>query len=223
MVALNQPLRLPTPFTGQERRTWQWVASLLLLAGATISPACSTDTTQPPGDQAKFELKQDNQGRTIRLNRVTGEVTVIQGSEVIPVAESPKVKAAKPTRPTHPPKSQRAPADPPIAQAEPVRRARPGDTVMTSTEARIYGTPGYPTPLRVVSAGSALKVVAVQDDWYRVEFEDQQWGTGVGFVAVAATRANSTASSLLEPMDLSIQEPKPDQLKPMDLSIRSPK
>jgi hypothetical protein len=94
---------------------------------------------------------------------------------------------------------------------------------MTSTEARIYGTPGYPTPLRVVSAGSALKVVAVQDDWYRVEFEDQQWGTGVGFVAVAATRANSTASSLLEPMDLSIQEPKPDQLKPMDLSIRSPK
>jgi hypothetical protein len=224
MVALNRSPRLPMPLMSQGRRiAARFVAFLLLLAGATVSPACSTDTTQPPNDQAKFELRQDSQGRTVRLNRMTGEVTVIQGNQVIPVPESSKAKARTSTRTAQSSKPERTPADQPIAAAEPVPRARPGDTVMTSTEAPIYVAPGYQTPLRVVGTGSVLRVVAVQDDWYQVEFKDPQWGSRVGFVAVTSTQTNSTASSLPEPMDLSIQEPKPDQLKPMDLSIRSPK
>ena len=227
-MALNGSPRLPIPFMGQGRRTRQrvaarFVASLLLLAGGTVSPACSTDTTQPPNDQAKFELRQDSQGRIIRLNRITGEVAVIQGNQVIPVSESSKAKARTATRTAQSPKPEPTPADQPIAAAEPVPRARPGETVTTSTEAPIYVAPGYQTPLRVVGAGSVLRVVAIQDDWYQVEFKDPQWGTRVGFVAVASTRANSTASSLSEPMDLSVRELKPHQLEPMDLSIRSPK
>ena len=228
-ITLNESPRLPIPPMGQGRRTRQrvaarFVASLLLLAGATVSPACSTDTTQPPVDQAKFELRQDSQGRTIRLNRITGEVAVIQGNQVIQVAESSKAKARTATRNAHSPKPKPTPADQPIAAPEPVPRARPGETVTTFTEAPIYVAPGYQTPLRVVGAGSVLRVVAIQDDWYQVEFKDPQWGTRVGFVAVASTRESSTASSLLEPMDLSIREQlNPRQLEPMDLSIRSPK
>ena len=195
---------------------------LALTCSLTLS-ACSTDTTQPPNDQAKFELKQDSQGRTIRLNRITGEVVVIQGNQVIPVSESSKAKARTATRTARSPKPEPTPADQPIAAAEPVRRARPGETVTTSTDAPIYVAPGNQTPLRVVGAGSVLRVVAIQDDWYQVEFKDPQWGTRVGFVAVTSTRANVTPSVLSEPMDLSIQELQPQQLKPMDLSIRSPK
>lgn len=133
-------------------------------------------------------------------------MAVIQGNQVISASESSRAKARSATPTARSPKLEPTPADQPIAAAEPVRRARTGDTVVTSTEAPIFGAPGYPTPLRVVSAGSVLRVVAVQDDWYRVEFKDPQWGTRVGFVAVTSTRANSTASSLSEPMDLSIQE-----------------
>ena len=186
------------------------VASLLLLAAGTVSPACSTDKTQPPNDQAKLELGQDSQGR-------------VAGNQVIPVSKSSKAKTRTATRTAPSPKPEPAPTDQPIAAAAPIPRARPGETVATSTKAPIYLAPGYQTPLRVVSAGAVLRVVAIQDDWYQVEFKDPQWGRRVGFVAVALTRANSTASSLSAPQDLSIQEPTPPQLEPMDLSIRSPK
>ena len=199
------------------------ICGLLLPRGATVSPACSTDKIQLPNDQAKFELRQDSQGRIIRLDRSTGEVAVIQGKQVIPVSESSKAKVRTATRTAQSPKPEPTPADQPMTAAEPVPRARRGETVTTSTDAPIYVAPGHQTPLRVVGAGSVLRVVALQDDWYQVEFKDPQWGTRVGFVAVASTRASSTASSLSEPMDLSIQELNPRQLEPMDLSIRSPK
>ena len=219
---------VPIPFIGQKRRTRQrvaarFVASLLLLAGATVSPACSTDTTQPPNDQGKFELRQDSQGRIVRLNRITGEMAVIQGNQVIPASESSKAKARSATRTARSPKPEPTPADQPIAAAE---RARPGETVTTSSEAPIYVVPGYQTPLRVVAAGSVLRVVARRDDWYQVEFKDPQWGRRVGFVAVASTKAGSTAGGLSAPVDLSgpidlsVPELKPHQLEPMDLSLR---
>jgi hypothetical protein len=228
MMDLNRSPRTPIPLMGQGRRTRQrvaprLVATLLLLAGGTVSFACSTDKSQPPSDQAKFELKQDSQGRIVRLNRITGEMAVIQGNQVIPASESSKAKARSATRTARSPKPEPTPADQPIAAAEPVTRARPGETVTTSTEAPIYVTPGYPTPLRVVGAGSVLRVVAIQDDWYQVEFKDPQWGKRVGFVSMASTRASSTPSSPSEPMDLSVRELKPRELEPMDLSIRSPK
>jgi hypothetical protein len=75
----------------------------------------------------------------------------------------------------------------------------------------------------VLSAGSVLTVVAVQEGWYEVEFHDAQWGRRVGFVAMTSTRINAAASTVSAPIDLSLPELKPKQLEPMDLSIREPK
>src|SRR5262245_40347240 len=132
LMALNGSPAVPISFMGQgrtrQRVAARLAASLLLLVGGTVSPACSTDKT----DQAKFELRQDSQGRVIRLDRSTGEVAVIQGNQVAPVSKSSKAEARTATRTAQSRKPETTPADQPIAAAEPVPRARPGETVTTS-------------------------------------------------------------------------------------------
>ena len=153
-----------------------------------------------------------------------------QSNQVIPAAKPSTAKAKPSARIVQPSTIERTLPQQAVATTEPMRRARPGETVTTSTNAPIYVTPGFHTPLRVLSAGSDLRVLATRDDWYQVEFKDPQWGTRVGFVAMAATHAPVAASAASEPVDLSIlelkpeakSEPTPRHLEPMDLSIRNP-
>jgi hypothetical protein len=218
-TAFNRSPTLPFARQGRARKR---IACLLFLAAATVSPACSTDKTQPPGDEAKFELRQDSQGRIVRLNRSTGEKAVIQGDRVTPVAESSSTGIRTATRTAEPSREGQpiAAADQPIVEAKPGPRAHVGETVTTTTDAPIYVRPGYPTPLRVAAVGSVLRVVGIQEDWYEVEFKDPQWGSRIGFVAVTSTRTTAAASNPSEPVDLSIKELKALQLKPIDLSIK---
>src|SRR4051812_28430555 len=57
--------------------------SLVLLLGLAAS-ACSQFSRQGQPD-AQFELKQDGQGRVIRLNKQTGEVMRVEGTKLVPV------------------------------------------------------------------------------------------------------------------------------------------
>ena len=197
------PVPTVTPPSPSRRGLIWWVIGVSGILGAlalwfmlAFSPeGLPTDAeVRERAEGGQFELRQDSQGRIIRLNRVTGEVAVIQGNQVIPVSESSKAKARTAPRTAQSPKPEPTQADQPIAAAEPAPRARPGENVTTSTEAPIYVAPGYHPPLRVAGAGSVLRVLAVQDDWYQVEFKDPQWGTRVGYIAAALTRASSTAN-----------------------------
>jgi hypothetical protein len=49
----------------------------------------NTKPTPPPAPHDKYEMKEDKQGRTIRLNKETGEIAVLEGSALVPV-QSPE-------------------------------------------------------------------------------------------------------------------------------------
>jgi hypothetical protein len=77
--------------------------ALLLLLGSACNDV--SKALLPQHEEEKFELKQDKRGRIIRLNKVTGEVAIVDGTQLVPVRPPdipPKGVAAKriPTTPT---------------------------------------------------------------------------------------------------------------------------
>lgn len=57
-------------------------AAVLALAAL----ACDESLLKRPGSSSDtFEMKQDKDGRTVRLNRNTGEMTVLEGTVLVPV------------------------------------------------------------------------------------------------------------------------------------------
>jgi hypothetical protein len=219
-----------------------------LVVIALLGPSYGCDTVSKASRDPvpdRFELKQDVEGRVIRLNRVTGEVVVVQGTQLIPVRETkattkpvgasrsqPTPKAVQPTKSAAPEvvlNSSSGPALPAasssfVTTASAARRvAVPLGQQVTLNE----GAPLFVTaqdnqkPLEVSSLGS-FKVVAVEGDWYQVEFTDARWGRRLGFVRRRDVRASPAAAQHLEPVDLSIPELKRSdrqQLEPVDLSL----
>jgi hypothetical protein len=78
--------------------------ALLLLLGS----ACSdVSKALPQHKDEQFELKQDKRGRIIRLNKATGEVAVVDGTQLVPI-RPPDTSAKRVTAqriPTHAPAS----------------------------------------------------------------------------------------------------------------------
>jgi hypothetical protein len=59
--------------------------ALLLLLGS----ACNdVSKALPQHKEEKFELKQDKRGRMVRLNTVTGEVAIVDGTQLVPIQPS---------------------------------------------------------------------------------------------------------------------------------------
>ncbi len=84
---------------------------------------------------------------------------------------------------------------------------------IVTTNAPIYAAAQEtPTPLRVAAVGSRLRVLATEQDWVQVEYNDPQLGRSVGWVL---RHYVSLTSHDLRPMDLSVQgqpaPPAPDQ------------
>ena len=76
-----------------------------------------------------------------------------------------------------------------------------------TTNAPIYADPQEtPTPLRVAAVGTRLRVVATQEFWVQVEYNDPQLGRRVGWVM---RHYISLTSTDLRPMDLSVPEAPP--------------
>jgi hypothetical protein len=75
---------------GRLLRPWLCLGLLFLLG------ACNqVRTARPQDDDARFELKQDQQGRMLRLDKVTGEIAVVTGSGVTPLnSDAPRGPAA---------------------------------------------------------------------------------------------------------------------------------
>jgi len=183
--------------------------------------ACGIGST--PNDQSRFELKQDDKGRVIRLDRVTGEVTAVDASRLVP-AEQPLSTKAKSESPAGPKATGLpAPSRPASTASRAVAPAMPraiGQTFAVAVATPIYQTPApNQTPLRVVEAGFVLSFISSDGTWYRVMFDDPTGGRLYGYVAAKSANAPPSSSSALEPLDLSIRDVKPSQLEPLDLSV----
>jgi len=79
-------------------------------------------------------------------------------------------------------------------------------------------------PLRVAIAGTRLKVIKVDGDWYNVEFQDPQYGPRIGFIEKKYLKIEAPD---LRPMDLSVPASRPvttvpDQPVPEPAAIQRP-
>ena len=154
-------------------------------------------------DVGKFELSHDSRGRTIRINKVTGETAILDGDRFVPVkvGKEKVASSGSPMRDPAPSKSTSPAARPAVApvvspesEARPASvLAAPGSTVKLTIAAPLFLFPdAHREPLRIGPAGSALRVLSVDADWYQVEFSDPQWGQRVGYVQTKYAKAESS-------------------------------
>jgi hypothetical protein len=68
------------------------------------------------------------------------------------------------------------------------------------------------TPLRVAKEGSALNVIATEGNWYRVEFQDPQFGRRVGYLEKRHVTALAPPRREEAPLDLTVAESRPASL-----------
>jgi hypothetical protein len=78
--------------------------------------------------------------------------------------------------------------------------------------APIFVAPDVTIPLRVAAPNTVLRVLKEEGDWVQVEFQDPQYGRRVGWVKATSLRIMRPE---LQPMDLSIRDPKVNQSKPI--------
>jgi hypothetical protein len=95
-----------------------------------------------------------------------------------------------------------------------------GQMVTITTEAPVFVTARRaPRPIKIANQGSVLRLVGMEGDWFRVEFDDPKWGRRVGFVEKTSA-VISSPKGYLQPLDLSIRDRK-SETAPVDLSIRN--
>jgi hypothetical protein len=81
-------------------------------------------------------------------------------------------------------------------------------TVVVNASAPIFVLPDENrTPLRVAAAGTVLKVIGREGNWYNVEFQDPQIGARVGYIQAKFVR--EAPDPRLEPLDLSVPAAQP--------------
>jgi len=95
-----------------------------------------------------------------------------------------------------------------------------GTTATVTTNAPIYvEAAASPTPLRVASPGTVLRVIGEQGDWFQVEFTDPQWGPRVGWVQRALLRFRSEAPKAV---DQPVPEPATGATSPLPRPAQLP-
>jgi len=188
-----------------------------------------------PSNEGIYELKQDNQGRLIRLNKVTGEVAIIDGTELMPVAPADSTSSSGLKRVANSSGTGGARRRPAIQPPAKTVAAAPGDsssavapaaaeTVVTIGQAPVFGTPDQrDTPVTIAKTGASFKLLGIEGDWYHIEFDDPRKGPGVGFIAKKNAVLAADGGERLKPVDLTIPGLSPDPLEPVDLSIRDRK
>ena len=104
-------------------------------------------------------------------------------------------------------------AQSPFMQAETLRPVqtsaqRPDRATVSATTAPLFALPDATrTPVRVATQGSILNVLASEGEWYRVEWDDSQWGRRVGYIE---KRLVSQLVAAPQPaVALSVAEPAP--------------
>jgi len=158
--------------------------------------------------QERYELRQDKQGRLIRLDKATGDMMIVEGTRLVPIIpvkpltfdSDPLVRLRTNSAllQSKTDISTGAEAERELLSDAAATRglASPGQFVTIVTQTPLFVTANRnQTPLTVFPKSTTLKVLAVEGGWYQVEFDDPRWGRRVGFVdqksAVVSASENS--------------------------------
>lgn len=173
---------------------------VLVLIGGLVG--CSETARPPASDADRFELRTDGEGRTLRIDRKTGETFVLKGTQFVPVQvaqggtasasrslagsdRSPKISGTPTAEP-----SQSLPAEPP---------PQIGSIVNLKGSAPIYLLPeAHRIPLIVAADGSSVKLLSAQPGWFEVQFKDSRFESRIGYVEskfVASTVQSAQAAA----------------------------
>lgn len=172
-----------------------------------------------------YEFRTDDQGRTLRLNKATGEIAVVKVPERVPAKPSAQSATLRPAtqRPARTRQSAAENTRQTVAVAEPQRVAVGSPVTITSASLVFATANANQTPLARLEKGVVATLLGAEGDWNRIEFDSPTRGRLVGFVAKSASSLdNHTPEAIdpdLRPMNLSVPDPG---LKPTDLSIADP-
>ncbi len=100
-----------------------------------------------------------------------------------------------------------------VLLAAPHVQAQQARTVVITAAAPVYVSPNdmNQTPLITAQAGSVVRLLGTDGDWWNIEFEDPQYGRRVGYVRSRYARIAETAPDRV-PVDVSVpglQQPPP--------------
>lgn len=85
--------------------------------------------------------------------------------------------------------------------------AQTAETAVATADTPVFVAPDETRPpIRVAAKGTRFEVVSEEGEWTKVRFRDPRWGPRVGYVATHNLQFHRPA---LEPMDLSIDAPRP--------------
>ena len=180
------------------------------LAPQTAQTGANASATERP----RYQLEKDRQGRVIRLDTVTGEITVVEpNSRPTPSNRRGPSESTPPQRGTaaREPAGNRAASvpSPSIAgpAAEQVSVASPQTVTALTTGADVCprqdafrnavtlaDVPVFIQPRELqtplTTLPSAVMVAATEraGDWYLIRFEDRRWGPRVGYVHCSGLR-----------------------------------
>jgi hypothetical protein len=159
----------------------------LLLALAVTS----CERSLPAGDPARGQVMQDDRGRTVRLDPVTGEVTVVDPPPAEPTASAPRAAASSASA-RAPESTAAAPTPvealpqpfttPPTVTVQPATVdgvgacVAPGNVpareLITLTEVNAYIRPGRAgTPVAVLPPVTRVRTIGAEGDWFLVRFD----------------------------------------------------
>jgi hypothetical protein len=171
------------------------------IAGCDLTPS-----SRITFGEARYELREDKEGRLIRLDKVTGEIVLVQDA----IPQSNRTTRAQPSPPQAPRRTARVSApqivespQPPIT-SEGVAAPRELASIatldlcghtqipemgVTLADAPVFAAPQtIPTPLATLVSGVIVQITEQADDWLLVRFEDPQFGPRAGYVRCSNLR-----------------------------------
>jgi opacity protein-like surface antigen len=156
-----------------------WMFSRVVGLGVVTRFARATTDLTSPANAGPIEVNLGGLqfGGGLRL-RFGGSSTYREPSRP---RTQPQEQAPGPVKPEARPQ----PAAPALPEPSAPTAAKPlavRDTVRVKRDTGVFVRPGSLQPLRVLTAGTTVKVRELAGEWVMVEFKDPQWGIRVGYV-----------------------------------------
>jgi hypothetical protein len=193
------------------------VCAYAFLASMSLFSSCDRingELSEKKSD--RFELKQDDHGRLIRLDKVTGDMAIVEGTHLVPLS------ARGGLRPGEPP-AAKVPKSPESPQRGAIKSEDYGEfssetddeAITTTANAPVFATPDRKgQPVVVAAKGSTFRVLGTRFDEYHIEFNDSRLGHRVGYIEKKYAETHSLKGSAMQPVDVSSTDTTPNPTQP---------
>lgn len=178
-------------------------------AGCNVRFPSLTSTAADKTTESRYQLTKDKDGRVLRLDTVTGEVTVAEPAKAPPTRQRASAPAAaavvSESRSASPAPPLPAPAAPPTEESHPNVEIPPAPTntgidvcgredlirnVVTLTDVPVYvDARRMDQPLTTFPSGVMLMVFERSGDWLLLRFQDARFGLRFGYAHCSQLRA----------------------------------